>query len=96
MSFPQHGEPEDIDGSGTWTVAGFHTEIPGDEWQAIKARHRNHLIMHISDDPATDPPRFRHDPVAVGQEILGWAIAAPVILAFLSVLAGFCYLWATH
>ncbi len=96
MGFPLHGEEPTEDATGAWTVSGFHNPLPEKEWEQIKARKRYHLIMRVSDDPADDPPRFHHDPVAVFQEVLGLLIVVPVLLAFLAVLSGICYLWATY
>ena len=82
MSFPHHGEPYDT-GDGSWTVVGFHTEFPAQQWQQIKARKRHHWIMRVSDDAADDPSRFRHDPVVIVQVVLGLIIVVPAVLGSL-------------
>lgn len=82
---PVRGMPEDIDGSGTWTVAGIHSEYTPEQWEAIKSGmlRKRHIYglrtMRVSDDTS---PVKRTDPAAIGSYIVGYG-AITLILAFI-------------
>jgi hypothetical protein len=80
--------PEDIDGTGTWTVAGWTNPYSPEEWAALKAgmlkrrRVAGIRTMYVADNPTV---RHRLDPVAVAQYIMGYGALALILAVVITI-----------
>lgn len=95
--FPPAGMPEDVDGTGDWTVAGWEHPYSPEEWEGIKNtlfRHRHTFGLrtaYVSDKANAD--RSRRDPAAVSQFILGIPVGIGIVLMFLVLIAACIAPW---
>jgi hypothetical protein len=88
---PPEGMPEDIDGSGTWTVAGIHSTYTPEQWERIKSgmlrrRHNYGFVrtVYVADDAS---PVKHMDPAAIGQYLIGYGVITLVLAVVLTIVA---------
>jgi hypothetical protein len=93
--FPPEGEPEDIDGSGAWTVAGYHIHYSPREWFRIKREFRRRKLSawgvkaRVADSANGDGSQYRgnifaRSPVLAVVPFAGFAVLVIGIIVLAS------------